>query len=373
MKKFQRSSPLGALPWELTLILASSFAVLLSCAKLHTASAPEITYNGRIDLSQPGRAVLSWSGSSFAFRFRGTACQARLRGTKSIYAIEVDNKPSGILDLGHAGGDQLFPVASGLPEGIHEVVVTKRTEPLVGIDTLTGIELSGTFEKPSARPHRKIEFIGNSITCGYGNLDSLKEHVFSHHTEDYTKTYAALSSKELGAQAHAICWSGKGVYRNMAEDTTLTMPILWERTQAMSEGKWNHGWHPNVVVVDLGTNDYNRSAPPADKFEASFIKFLRRIRKVHPKASLVLLDGPMLNDFWPLAKDGKPIPSLTLMRGHLGRIADTLRKDGAKISTLSLTSNSPQVGYGADWHPSQKQHQINAVELTEHLRKTMGW
>jgi hypothetical protein len=61
------------------------------------------------------------------------------------------------------------------------------------------------------------------------------------------------------------------------------------------------------------------------------------------------------------------------MRAHLKRIAEQMRARGANISTLSFTSNSPEVGYGADWHPNQQQHRINAKELTQHLRTTLGW
>lgn len=355
------------------MILATSLALCLFGAKMQPPTKPQITFTGRVDRSLPGKAVLSWSGTSFAFRFRGTGCQARFQGTKSIYNIVVDGKPAGVLDLGHVSGEHVHSIAKGLSKDVHEVVVTKRTEPVVGIDTLTGIALDGKFEPPASLPVRKIEFIGNSITCGYGNLDSLKEHPFSHHTEDFDRTYASLTAQELKAQVHAICWSGKGLYRNSDEDTNLTMPVLWERTQPTSAARWNHAWHPDVVVIDLGTNDFAKSAPPPERFEATFVKFLERIHAVHPKAAVVLLDGPMLNDFWPLAPDGKPIPSLTLIRGHLERVSKRMHQEGIRISTLSLTPNSEAVGYGADWHPNQEQNRINARELTSHLRKTMGW
>ncbi|HNY32505.1 MAG TPA: GDSL-type esterase/lipase family protein [Fibrobacteria bacterium] len=354
-------------------MILALLALVVSSAKTVPPSDPRIAYTGRVEFSRPAQAVLSWSGTSFAVRFRGTGLAAKFRGVKSLYNVVVDGVERDPVDLGHQPGERLHPIVSGLKPGLHEVVVTKRTEPVVGIDTLLSLRVEGRLEKASVQPKRRIQFIGNSITCGYGNLDSLKEHPFNHHTEDFTRTYAAIVARELGAQAHAICWSGKGVYRNAGMDTTLAMPILWERTQPTSPKPWNHAWHPDVVVIDLGTNDFAKSAPNPELFLGAFQGFLERIHKVHPDAAIVLLDGPMLNDFWPLAPDGKPIPSLTLMRGHLKLLARALKNQGIRASTLSLSPNSKEVGYGADWHPNQAQNRINAAELTAHLRSTLGW
>lgn len=44
-----------------------------------------------------------------------------------------------------------------------------------------------------------MEFIGDSITCGYGVDDPDKEHHFKTATEDVTKAYAYKTALALNA------------------------------------------------------------------------------------------------------------------------------------------------------------------------------
>lgn len=334
-----------------------------------------LAWTGRVDRHLPGKAILSWSGTSLAFGLTGSEFTLRIRGTKSLYDLEVDGRSLEPLDLGHSEGEHRLRVVLPRQANPHAIAITKRTEPMVGIDTVVGLDVNGRLEKAPALASRKLLFLGNSITCGYGVLDSVKEHPFSHHTEDYTKTYAALVARTFSAQAHALCWSGKGVYRNVAKDTTLTMPVLWERTNPTTGGEWKHqDWQPDLVVIDLGTNDFGRApAPDPERFHAVYEAFLTRVHAVHPKAPILLVDGPMLNDFWPQLPDGKPVPSLTLVREHLDDLARGMLAKGVDIFRLSLTPNSPERGYGADWHPNQAQQRLNAQEMTEAIRQHLGW
>ena len=59
-----------------------------------------------------------------------------------------------------------------------------------------------TQEKPL-----KIEFIGDSITCGYGVDEENPRGYFSTATENFTKTYAYLTAEKLNADYSAVCFS----------------------------------------------------------------------------------------------------------------------------------------------------------------------
>lgn len=90
--------------------------------------------------------------------------------------------------------------------------------------------IEGLFRKPEFRgfvldkgcqlieapalPERKIEFIGNSITCGYGVESINMSDPFEDETENHWLTYANIVSDSLKAQHTSISRSGIGVYRN---------------------------------------------------------------------------------------------------------------------------------------------------------------
>lgn len=341
------------------------------------AADPAILYQGRVDRTVASKPILGWSGTSATIRFEGTQCQAVLKSRRAWWRVEVDGVEVAPFASHSSASDTIYTLASGLPLGSHTVTLYKRTEVQYDRAILSAFLVDGTVSSPLTVPTRRLQFVGNSITCGYGALDSVNSNPFALETEDHSVTYAALTARALGAEEHAICWSGKGVYRNNDNSTTSTMPKLWEQaTPVGTITPWNHGdWTPDAVVIDLGTNDFALAPEPdSAAFASAFLAFLLRIREVHPKARLVLLDGPMLSDYYPLYEDGNPVPSLTLIRAHMRALAKSMIDRGQTgITTLSLTPQVASVGYGADWHPNRKQHAINAKQLTSHLQKVLGW
>lgn len=63
-------------------------------------------------------------------------------------------------------------LAENLTEGTHTVTIYKRTETQMGSQLFLGFSVSGTSTTILKTPSRCLEFIGNSITCGDGVLDS---------------------------------------------------------------------------------------------------------------------------------------------------------------------------------------------------------
>jgi hypothetical protein len=78
----------------------------------------------------------------------------------------------------------------------------------------------------------------------------------------------------------------------------------------------------------------------------------------------------MLNDSWPVDASGRPVPALTLVRKYNRAIA---AKSAAGVTVLSLSPQTGALGYGADWHPSVRQHRRNSRELVAHLKVVTGW
>ena len=77
----------------------------------------------------------------------------------------------------------------------------------------------------------------------------------------------------------------------------MLLPFVydWTGTDTLSAVAWDHAkWHPDVVVMNLGTNDFASGVVDSAEFVNVAVDFVQRIRSYHPEAKIVLLDGPML-------------------------------------------------------------------------------
>ncbi|MEZ4772644.1 MAG: SGNH/GDSL hydrolase family protein [Bacteroidia bacterium] len=337
-------------------------------------SAPEFSYTGRFDLSNPSQARFAWSGSAIDCIFEGPFCQLLMDNLSqaneadgsprtNYYRIAIDDMEPFVLQT--IPGKTEYLLADSLSDGPHHLSIFKRTEAEVATGVFLGLKLAPgkRLLKPENRPARKIEFIGNSITCGYGNEGDSRDCHFSSATENAWETYSAITARNLNAQYVSVCFSGRGMIQNYNRSQSGTMPELYQTIIPGEDSlKWNfQSWIPDIVVINLGTNDFAHENPNASKFVTTCANFLKTIRGNYPEAAIVCLSGPMMTN------DGARKPLGTLQR-HIDEAIAILAAGGEKkIYRFDLTSQGP-LGYGCDWHPNLAQHQLNAEELTTFLR-----
>ena len=229
-----------------------------------------------------------WSGVSFATRFSGTGLSVVLEdgGSSNELEVIVDDAPHPERTITVKSGMQTYPVIDALPAGEHTAVVHRRTEGSVGTTTFHGFTVQGGAIVPSPSPYKhRIEIIGDSISCGYGTECMSANEAFSTKTENHWITYGAITARNLAADAHTIAWSGKGLVENYGTDTSAKMPELYPRTFATAAAPaWDFAsWQAEVVVIDLGTNDWNHN-PPVDPatFEAAYNSLADTIEGHYP-------------------------------------------------------------------------------------------
>ncbi|MBO5797831.1 MAG: hypothetical protein J6R77_05745, partial [Clostridia bacterium] len=157
-----------------------------------------------------GTLYLCWVNSGFSFRINGTGATATLTATnangiyKGYVNVYVDGsfEPTKTICLEKLS--DVYTLAEGLPAGEHTIEVRKRNEggydgtAVIGVKTLT--VTGGDFLTPPAAPTRQIEFVGDSITTGFGNIAGPNDG-YSTANSDGTMTYAVLAAKQLGAEA----------------------------------------------------------------------------------------------------------------------------------------------------------------------------
>jgi lysophospholipase L1-like esterase len=265
-----------------------------------------------------------------------------------------------------------YEIATGLTDGEHDVVITKKTEPVFGTAQLVGLVPTGGALVPTpvpAAPHR-IEMIGDSITAGYGILGANENCNFSPETESEPSAWGALAAKEVAADRSVVAWSGIGVWRDSAGGTVDQMPTRYDRAIASDPAStWTHAsFEPDAIVVNLGTNDFAQGDPGA-AFETAYIAFLQKLRTTHPQAYLVVATSPMLTDSYPEGEQRR-----TKSLAALNRIVEARKTGGdAKVALLTIDEQTDADKYGCDYHPSTITAQKMGARLAGFLKSTLGW
>ena len=150
-------------------------SVLLIGQEIHffKPSNPYFEYTGRIDFTDPDKPRFWSSGVYIAAKFQGTSCKIILNdevlyGSYHNYIeLIVDHeKPIQLKTKGKTNTvDVGSLVANKLSDESHSLLICKNTEDGIGYLEFAGL---GCQKLLPARPKpaRKIECIGNSITCG---------------------------------------------------------------------------------------------------------------------------------------------------------------------------------------------------------------
>lgn len=348
------------------------------------ASHPFVSYLGRVDCRASGGPMLGFVGASVRVRFVGTGLDLRLKDfgggtpqTTNYYDVSIDGAPPQPLEVSPAR--ELYPLAANLSAGEHRVEIFKRIESAPGGSVgagkaqVLGFVLHGKQLLPVALPGRRLEFIGDSITVGYGDEVSTMDPANAHYTtlgSNGHKAFGAVTAALLGARYMAVAYSGRGVSRNYAGSGGQLLPEMYLQSvpEEPSAGAWDPAQYtPDAVIINLGSNDF--STPGVDRvaFVDGYITFLTKLRGYYPKAMFVAALGPMLSDVYPPGEN-----AWTNAQADLKAAVDARKRagDGRIEILLFATQEGP---WGEDWHPTVATHEKMAQELSARLQTLMGW
>lgn len=329
-------------------------------------SDPHIRYTGRVDLSNPARAVFDWPGVTIEASFEGTSLAVLLEDGRNSYNVTLDGQSS---VLQTRAGQRSYPLAQGLRDGTHHVRLTKRTESIVGSAAFLGFELDGGrgLVVPPPPAPRRIEFIGDSITTGYGVEGGSPTCTFSAATQNIGATYAAVTAQALDAEYAVVAFSGLGIVRNYNASDKFsdgTMYSYFQQTLAAKpESLWDFSrWTPDAVVINLGTNDFStRPHPEGEVFLRGYTDLIGLVRNRYPTAHIFAIGGPVMMD-----------PAEATIQSAVVQMEAVLGDGRVHYVPLSDTLIMPD-DYGCDWHPNAAGHQKMADQLIPALRAQLGW
>lgn len=328
-------------------------------------SDPCIRYIGRV-CAEKERVFLDWTASGFELRVRGGTVKACLSGADTGDAlctwmgVYINGERTQKFRLRDAPGEW-YELATDLPEDVISVIrVLKLSEAQQGTAELTGVTITGELLEP-IQPERRIVWIGDSITCGFGNLGKLDD-LFVTETEDGTLTYASLIAERYGAEQQVIAASGHGVATNIGgTNTAYLMPQLYPYTRFVrspqDDGFWDYDqFQPDLVVVNLGTNDA-AGGSDEDTLRNGMRPFLDLLRTAHPKSTLVWIYGFMINGLESVIREE----------------IETFAQKDKNTHYLPIERVSGAEELGTVGHPSAAAHLRLAKTLGPQLAEIMGW
>ena len=121
----------------------------------------------------------------------------------------------------------------------------------------------------------------------------------------------------------------------------------------------NYDWdfsqyQPELIVVNLGTNDSSYTKGDPDKcaeFEKGYVNFLKEIRAKNPNSEILCTLGIMGQELYPSITDA----------------VDTYKTEtgDSKVSVFQFSvQDSENNGYAVDYHPSAVSQKTAAYELS---------
>ncbi len=349
-------------------------------------STPGIRYVGRFDTSDPAGPRVSWPGARVVVRFSGTELEAKTTQTAgaegtSYYDVIVDGNVQNT-PFKPAAGQAEASVVAGLAAGTHTVELHRRTEASLGITQFRGFEYpnGGALLPPPAAPTRRVEFLGDSSSNGYGVECANSGESFSDATENERKSYPALAAKALGADHVNLSFSGKGVTRNYDTTDTDVFALLYTRTiPTENASAWAFAsWTPDVVWIALGGNDWGAETgqPPAfATFKTKYTELVNLVRSKYPQAHIIGSIAASLSDFYPAGNN-----AYTNLKNALADVVKAKNDGGdAKVyghelprADSSGANGAPDLT-GCAYHSNAAFHQKLATDVATKIKAVTGW
>lgn len=284
-------------------VLAAVAALALaSPAAAQTALTPNI--GGRVVAQPDGAYTFGWPGVYFEGRFTGRSVEVAVDPQLEHLAVSIDGKVR--TELNMPGVTRLN--FDDLGPGEHVVRVDKLTESQTGSARFLGFTVGkgGQTLPPPVRP-RRIEFIGDSHTVGYGVRATKRNCTQAeiHDLTDTSLTFGPLLARRLDADYRIIAFSGRGVVRNYGGGAPgQPLPVLYPRMipgEAAPVVDPAEAWRPDLIVIGLGTNDFSTLVAPGEAwadadalhadYRQSYVRFVGDLARRQPQARFLLIAG----------------------------------------------------------------------------------
>lgn len=319
---------------------------------------------------------LSYTCSAVTFIMTGDRAEAVMVSNGGAYA---DNQQGwiGIMINGEltkriklSPGEETYTLYEGEQLKNAEISIVKLSENQMACTGIKSITCHACRIAPKYRREKQIEFIGDSITCGYGNEAESPSDGFDTSQENGLLTYGYITAENLGYEPMITAISGIGLISDYTgsvgvKEDYLLMPEVYNNRDTNFEMRrgfeeltpWEFTNKSDIIVINLGTNDYTYTGRNDDlqlEFENAYYKFLAQVREKNPDAKIICTMGIMGAELFD----------------RIESAAERFRTDfnDDKIYAFKFEYQREEDGYGGDYHPTAASHMRAAEALTEFIR-----
>ncbi|XEC97551.1 SGNH/GDSL hydrolase family protein [Paenibacillus tarimensis] len=339
--------------------------------------------------------TLFWTGSAIELNVKGSELWIEIEADYDIYepwiSVLINSVPVSRQII--TAGRHWVCIFRGMNENaVKNVRVVKDVQAMSGDPgcslQLHALRFIGDLLPVPDKPF-KIEFIGDSITSGEGAIGGKTEEDWIPMWFSAVDNYSFMTAEALNADYRVISQSGWGVLTSWDNNPHANIPDYYEQVCGVLNGAQNQAlgafepndfeaWQPDVVVVNLGTNDGGAFHSPEwqdeesgktykqrlnedgtyneedlKSFGEAAERFLVKLRKYNKHAHIL----------WAYGMLG--IPMLPAIR----RAVDTyMRNTGdKKVSVLQLPEMTEKTA-GARSHPGKLAHEQAAKGLTRKIK-----
>lgn len=239
--------------------------------------------------------------------------------------------------------DSAITLANFEEGGEHTIRILKQTEARHSLSVLKSLEMTGYWlDAPKDNPYY-IEFIGDSISCGWGNLATGSITDVAQYA-DGTQAFAYLTAEKLGTDFSVIGCGGIGIL------TTGYVPVV-EADFYTKQSYYRSATEtytptriPDVVVINLGTNDQNYNVN-GTQFKQKVTELINLVRQTYGTNVPIVWCYNMMSE---------------------GMIAEAQQAIAgmSNVYVCQLTRNRN----GGSGHPDIAGHQTAAEELTAFIQ-----
>ena len=326
-------------------------------------------FEGRI-LEKDGIFYLGYTNSSVRFYACGECVRAHIVSNiteevnmAGLYVF-VDDEKTPVNRIVVDEESKWYELVRLSDDREHLITVIKVTEAAMSHAGFDNIEVTGgrlVKRKFPERPSLKLEFIGDSITCGYGVLgEPMSEYTL--RDEDGLLSYAQIAADILGARARFVSASGYGAYVEYTGNPEGNVPKLYPYTNWFIDKEKPYDYNeyvPDVIVVNLGTNDSGHIDREEIRkgFVDAYAGFLKLLRSAYPDTAILCICGTLC----------------TIMFKWIEKAVELCVNDGMdRVYVRRLPYHDVEKDGMASQHPSRITHQKDGERVAEFIREILS-
>lgn len=345
-------------------------------------SHPFVKKSGRI-LSHQDIPYLGFSGSFVSFKFCGTKvavtiisdCDQRETIYNAWFEVYLNGETTPFKRFClHSNKAEYTLYESKIATEV-TIQLVRLTESQYATSGISFFSIDGELlPMPEVSYNGRIEFIGDSITCGFGNEAPNAETEFTTAQENATTAYAVLTAHKLNLEYHLVSHSGIGILsswtvQDVPSDSIL-MPQFYPYTDFDTSNSlglsnpplWNfEEFQPDIIVVNLGTNDNSYTKGIKERvtqFGDRYEQFLTMVRSFNPKAQIICSLGIVGDQLFSEINE------------RVEHYKEVNQDD--RVATFHFPMQRMEDGIGACSHPSNRTHEKMADLLAKEIEKYLA-